>query len=148
MIIRDLKYKDLPTCAMLVEKEWGCEAAERAHQQMLEMFRLTEAQKPPHFYVAEDSMTGEIIGFAGFEYTMLMKDNYNLIWIAISPKAQGLGLGKALTAQRLNEIKRRGGTLVALMTQKPNYFLQFGFEVTRVFDGWHLMHLQLGKVGI
>lgn len=147
MIIRDLKYKDLPACAMLVENEWGCETAERAHLQMIEMFRMTEAQLPPQFYVCE-SIEGDIIGFAGFKATMLMHNEYDLIWIAISPKAQGLGIGKALTKTRLDEIKRRGGTLVALMTEKPNYFLQFGFTVSRVFDGWHLMHLQLGKVGI
>lgn len=145
-IIRDLKYRDLPACAMLVEKEWGCEAAERAHLQMIEAFRMTETQLPPHFYVVESE--GEVIGFAGFKATMLMKNAYDLIWIALAPKAQGLGFGTKLTNLRLDEIARRGGTLVSLMTEKPNYFRQFGFEVARVFDGWHLMTKQLGKVGI
>lgn len=148
MIIRDLRYGEIGACTRLVTNEWGDTTGDRAMQQMIEMFRMLPSQDPPHFYVAEDSMSGEIVGFAGFKATMRMKGDYDLIWICLTPKAQGNGIGSALTVVRLDEIKRRGGKLVSLMTQKPGYFERFGFLKHGVFDGWSLMIKQLGKVEI
>lgn len=144
--IRDMKYGDIAKCEAIVRAEWGDTAADRAQRQMLRMFTTVHRPDAPHFYVAD--LNGEVIGFSAFEPTSLMKDTYDLIWIALNPSAQGIGLGTGLLEVRLDEIKRRGGKLVCLMTEKPGFFRKFGFRTIEKFDGWHLMILKLGKVEI
>jgi GNAT superfamily N-acetyltransferase len=89
--IRDLRYGEIGECTRLVTREWGDTAGDRAMEQMIEMYRMTPSQHPPHFYVAVED--DKVIGFAGFKATMRMKDDYDLIWICLAPEAQGKGLG-------------------------------------------------------
>lgn len=144
--IRELQYEDIRVCTEIVGAEWGSSTADRACKQLMEKFTLAPIHNPPQFYVAVSG--DKIIGFAGFEATSLMNGAYDLIWIALTPEAQGKGVGSELTRVRLAEIKRRGGTMVSLMTEKPGYFERFGFQAVALFDGWHLMVKKIGKVGI
>lgn len=131
-----MKYSEMPECVSLVHDNWGPVAAERARMQMIEYFRGGEYA--PHFFVAE--YEGVIIGFSAFEPTMLMRGAYNLIWIAVHKKHQAGGAGKLLTYARLEEIQRRGGQMVTLVTQKPHYFSKFGFfKLHHLGNEWYLM---------
>jgi ribosomal protein S18 acetylase RimI-like enzyme len=156
-MIREMMYHEMPACCALVRDNWGDEAADRARGQMIEYFK--GGAYAPVFYVAEAgaSVAGgpiagtgmyKVGGFAAFCPSMLMKDAYDLIWIAIDKRDQARGIGRRLTNHRLAEIRKRGGRIVSLMTQKPDYFARFGFEVALEMDSWHLMVLKLQPVRI
>jgi ribosomal protein S18 acetylase RimI-like enzyme len=147
--IREMTSYEIKPCCSLVRENWGDEAADRAWGQMREY--LKGGPYAPMFYVADISPYDDRVkigGFAAFCPSMLMKGAYDLIWITIDKEYQGRRIGKMLTAYRLNEIEKRGGSLVSLMTQKPDYFKKFGFEVAREMDSWHLMTLQLQPMRI
>lgn len=151
MLIREMKFDELRECQALVRENWGDEPAERCWRQGLQMFRNGVGDIfAPHYLVAiDDSATPGIAGFAAYEPTMLMKGAFNLIWIAIAKDRQGLGLGRVLTETRIELIKARGGTMVQLVTQKPDYFKKFGFfKLTELDNGWWLMMDRLAPVDI
>jgi N-acetylglutamate synthase-like GNAT family acetyltransferase len=145
MIIRDMTPEDLDVCREIVRGHWGMSIAEQAYLEMSEMF-TSASRWPPHYIVAQDEFG--IAGFAGFKSAWLMSNTFELIWINIHPSAMGKGLGIRLTEKRLEMIKQRNGTLVILMTQKPEFFTQFGFNSTQTFDTWTLMSKQLAPVTI
>ena len=148
MLIRDMEYRDTDACISIVEREWGLGAAMRAAHQTQAMFegRPPTGMHIPHFYVAEDG--NSLLGFAGFVETWLMPGNYDFIWIALRPDAQGKHLGSALTWKRINEVIARGGSVINLSTQKPLFFERFGFQTLCEHDGWTKMALKVGKVAI
>lgn len=148
MRIRELRYFEMPIACDLVRYNWGDEAAERARGQIHEYFK--GGPYAPVFFVADIGGPGlvKIAGFAAYCPSMIMKDAYDLIWIAIDKKYQGQDIGRRLTDHRLVEIVKRGGKMVSLLTQKPGYFKKFGFEVAREMDSWHLMVLKFEPLEI
>lgn len=142
-MIRDLEMDDVYLCKIIVEHNWGKDIAESAELELWEMFSKT--RWPPHYLVYVDQ-NNTVVGFAGYKPAWLMSNAYEMIWINIAPWAQGKGIGKALTERRLLEITRRGGTMVLLMSQKADYFKQFGFNTVANLDGWELMLKQLAPV--
>lgn len=146
MRLRDLKFEDIPICQSIVAAHWGAEIAASAVLEMEEMF-TSNSRWPPHYYVVENNF--EIIGFGGFKSAWLMSNTYELIWVNVAPGAQGMGVGRMLTLARLDEIRRRGGTLVLLMSRRPAFFEQFEFETVCNFDdGMCLMVNQLAPITI
>lgn len=145
MIIRDMKYSEKEQCCQLVLNNWGPAAADRCHEQCIEMFK--GGPYAPHFLVAD--IGPGIVGFAAFAPTMLMKGAFDLIWIAVHPNYQGAEVGKQLTRARIAMIKARGGQTVQLVTQKPGYFNRFGFvTVLPLGNDWNLMVLKLKQAEI
>lgn len=146
IVVRDLRYGQIGVCAGLVESIWGEEAADRARAQMIAMFDGFN-NSPPQFYVAMEG--DEVLGFAGFRLSWVMKDAYELIWIATFPKARRMGIGSVLTRRRLAEIERRKASMVFLVTKEVDFFERFGFDSARVIDGHHFMIKPFrNKVGI
>jgi GNAT superfamily N-acetyltransferase len=144
MFIRPPKYREIEFCAGLVAENWGIEAADRCHLQMVEYFR--GGHFAPTFGIMDlgDPLSRDYvpmpIGFAAFGPSMLMKGAFNLIWIAVHPTYQGSGAGKALVEWRIDEIGKRDGQMITLMTQKPDYFSKFGFfKLHHVGNEWYLM---------
>jgi GNAT superfamily N-acetyltransferase len=142
LIIRDLHRDDILACQMIVAEHWGWPVATHAGLEMGEMF--CHSLWPPYYYVVEDDRG--IVGFAGFKASWVMSNTYELIWVNVATRALGNGVGRMLTQKRLDEIKRRGGALVTLMTQKPLFFAKFGFRSLANFDGWELMVRQIAPV--
>jgi N-acetylglutamate synthase-like GNAT family acetyltransferase len=102
---------------------------------MIESFK--KGVYSPVFGILE--MGGSSIGFAAFSPTMLMKGSFDLIWLAVHPQYHGSGAGKMLVRWRLDEIRKRNGQMVLLMTQKPDYFNQFGFfKLHHTGNEWYL----------
>jgi ribosomal protein S18 acetylase RimI-like enzyme len=141
MIIRPMLGADRGACLALVHANWGYEAAMRAEDQMGVYFAGEEVDNDyaPKFFVATLD-GGEFLGFAAYEANMLMKGSFSLIWIAVHPAYQKSGAGRALTEYRLDEIRKRDGQMVTLVTQKPDYFSKFGFfKLHHIGNEWYLM---------
>lgn len=145
VIIRDLRFCDIPDVQKIIEENWIFEIASKSGLEMKEMFG--NAKWPPHYYVAE--MNGQVVGCGGLKSAWLMSNTYELIWINVDKQYQGNGIGKLLIEKRINHIKNLGGTLILLMTQKPWMFSPYQFSYDRLYnDGWVLMSLQLKPISL
>ncbi len=136
--------EDMHFCTSLVHMNWGFEAADRCQHQMTEHFK--GGPFAPVFCIADigDPLSRDYVsmpvGFAAYQPSMKMKGSFDLIWIAVHPLYQGHGAGVALTEWRINEIKKRGGQMIELVTQKPHYFSKFGFfKLHHLGNEWYLM---------
>jgi N-acetylglutamate synthase-like GNAT family acetyltransferase len=79
-----------------------------------------------------------------------MKDVWDFIWINIRQECQWQGIGRALTNHRVEEVLKADGRAIHLMTESPRFFEYWGFRVLRNYmdEGWKLVSLQLGSVGL
>lgn len=136
MLIRHLEDCDVTQCLDLVRGNWGDVAAERALEQMYEYFK--GGKYAPKFFVARITETARgVAGFAAYHRSMRMHGAFDLIWVAVDEKCQGSGVGNALTEYRIAEITKLGGSVITLVTQKPTYFLRFGFALGASYgNGW------------
>lgn len=147
MQIRPPKYGEITQCCNLVYENWGEASAERCREQMIEYFK--GGPYAPTFMVADIGPGMPVIGFAAFAPTMLMKDVYDLIWVAVDEFYKSKGVGKALTERRLAEIVRKGGVAAQLVTQKPDYFKKFGFmPLYPLGNDWTLMLKRFGNASM
>ena len=143
MIIRDLEPADIRACVDITSINWGFDIAKQAETELREMHHSVQ-NWPPHYYVAE--VDGTIVGWAGFRSAWMMTNVYEFIWINIHPFHQKSGVGTALTEKRIEEVQRRNGSVILLMTQKPAFFDKFGFEALCTNDNWMLMRLRLAPL--
>jgi predicted N-acetyltransferase YhbS len=135
--LREPHYAEMPRCRDLVQQTWGDDAAERCVEQFIEYFK--GGKYAPVFIVAVDDRD-DVIGFAAYHRTMLMNGSFELIWIVIDEKWQGKGVGETLTNYRIAEIAGREGQFIQLVTQKPYYFMKFGFfKLHHLGNDWYLM---------
>lgn len=142
--IRNLNYDDILECREIVASHWGDKVANNAAIELNEMFGA--ARWPPLYHVA--TIDDKVVAFSGFRSSWIMSGVYELIWINVAKEHGGKGIGKALTQHRLDYLEKIGASLVLLMTQKPDFFIQFGFNSIAIFDGWCLMTKQLNPVKI
>jgi len=139
------KNGDLDFCSDLVMQNWGPVAADRCVSQAVESYNDTPWT--PKFCVAEIDMGP--VGFAAYQPSMKMKGSFDFIWIAVHPQYQKHKVGTALTDWRIADIKRRGGQMIELVTQKPDYFSRFGFfKLHHLGNEWYLMLKLLANVDI
>jgi ribosomal protein S18 acetylase RimI-like enzyme len=149
MNIRLMRYSEALYCSSLVGENWGAEAQLRARDQMAEYFN--GGHYAPVFVVADATVTDikEIAGFGAYQPSMKMKGSYDLIWLTVNEKYRGGGAGTALTEWRIEDIKKRGGQMIELVTQKPDYFSKFGFfKLHHLGNEWYLMLKLLKEVDI
>lgn len=145
MKIRPIKYGEMKACEALVAAQWGNDAGDRCYWQALEMFK--GGPYAPTFYAATPDNSDDMIGFAAMRPMMLMPNSFEFIWIVVDAQHQRRGVGEALTKHRLEEVKKAGGTLVHLVTQKYVFFSKQGFHLVETYsDGWILMAKRLGLV--
>lgn len=136
--VRTPHYHEMTQCCKLVRDNWGDEAAERCREQFIIYWQ--GGKYAPVFAVAVDE-ADDVIGFAAYHRTMLMKGAYNMIWIVVGSEHQGKKIGKALTDWRLNEIDEKGDAqLILVVTQKTEFFSKFGFfKLHHLGNEWYLM---------
>jgi len=86
------------------------------------------------YYFLSGVIDGRVAGFACYGPRALTSGTYDLFWMAVDQSMQGRGLGKALSARTLEEVRALGGRLLVAETSgKADY------EPTRKFyeaDGW------------
>lgn len=87
----------------------------------LELIDLGIAHRDSYrFVVAEEG--GQVAGYACYGLTPCTEGVYDLYWIAVDPKRQGLGLGRSLMAAAEEAVRRSGGRMVLVETaSKPSY---------------------------
>jgi len=122
---------------------------------LLAMLRRIEQFKPDEVSVAEElieasisdsissgytcivaSEADEILGYVCFGPTPMTQATFDLYWIAVSPEAQGRGLGKQLYAACETEVRRAGGRQVRIETSSQElyaatggFYARLGFDV-------------------
>lgn len=136
--VRTPHYHEMAHCVKLVRDNWGDEAAERCREQFIIYWQ--GGKYAPVFVVAVDG-ADDVIGFAAYHRTMLMKGAFDLIWIAVEKEHQGKNVGKVLTDWRLGEIDEKGDAqMIQLVTQKTAFFSKFGFfKLHHLGNDWYLM---------
>jgi ribosomal protein S18 acetylase RimI-like enzyme len=95
---------------------------------------MQRRMKATFLYVAETS--NEIVGFANFS-RVKEKGEVELSAIYLLPKAQGKGIGSALLAKGINELK--GATELFINVEENNelgksFYIAKGFQVHSTFD--------------
>lgn len=79
-----------------------------------------------HFAVAQRD--AEILGYVCWGHTPTTEATFDLYWIAVSPEAQGLGVGRKLVEYCEAEVRQSKGQLLLIETAgKPEY------DATRAF---------------
>jgi N-acetylglutamate synthase-like GNAT family acetyltransferase len=142
MLIRSLTPDDILPASDIAHSFWGDDAARRARRQMGDTF--VDASCSPVFYIAE--IDGVVVGFAGFRRSFLMRGSWEVAWVAVDKHHHGKDIGHELMEVGLNDIGRRHGALILLMTEIPGFFEQFGFKQIASFNDWILMAMQLQQV--
>jgi GNAT superfamily N-acetyltransferase len=72
------------------------------------------------FLLAE--LSGALAGYACYGPTAGTAEAWDLYWIVVHPRAQGCGIGRALVAAVLDDMRRRGGRrLYAETSARPLY---------------------------
>ena len=86
--------------------------------------------------VVEDE-NGQVVGYLTYGPTPLTDGTYDLYWMAVSPEAQGRGLGKELVRWLEKQVAEAGGRLILIETSsQPKYektrkfYLGLGYEET------------------
>ena len=80
----------------------------------------------PHFFIAE--IDGEIVGCAALEiYSRKLAEVRSL---AVSPRTQGLGIGKRLVTACVERARQRNIYEVMAITSSDGFFMSCGFDFT------------------
>lgn len=149
MKIRLLKKNEVKEAAMIVGKNYSKEYKRLATLELKEMFH--KAYSTPTYFVAEDK--GKIVGFAGYIQSWMDYSVYELFWVNVLPRLQRQGIGKQLVYKIIQEIKRKKGAYLILLTadaavKNPEYYEKnFGFKTSLLFSPktYHLMTLSTLK---
>jgi N-acetylglutamate synthase-like GNAT family acetyltransferase len=149
MKIRLLTTGDLGSIAEIVRLNYAKKYEKLATSEVKEMFK--KSSMPPKYYVVENQ--DKIIGFAGYNQSMIDYGIYQMFWVNVHPKWQKRGIGKLLVSKVITEIKKKKNSNLIILTAdttKGNevyYKKNFGFKrIQKLEDGQSsLMSLRLEK---
>ena len=110
-------------------------------EELIDVFFDKPDQKDYDVVVVEEP-EGVVAGYMTWGPTPMAVGAYDLYWMAVSPKAQGRGLGKRLVRWLEETVKSLGGRLLIIETAgQPKYHPTRGFylglgykEVARIPD--------------
>ena len=112
-MIRNIQVEDAPALEHICKTALGHETTS-AHLKN----RIQELSHDPCYYIAvyEDDVTHQIQGFiqAGKYNLLYGDDGWNIIALAVSPKAQRQGIGKQLLTSLEDQAAKRGDTFIRL----------------------------------
>lgn len=137
MHIRLLHKKDIQEAAAIVGRNYNREYQRSATRELQDMFG-TGPIKPAYFVAVEK---GRIIGFAGFCQSYMDYAVWEIFWVNVRPEAQRQGTGKRLVARVIQEIRKRKGAKMMLLTAEiPDYYRDhFGFKHIAVIGGGYVL---------
>jgi ribosomal protein S18 acetylase RimI-like enzyme len=102
MKIRLMKKEDVITCAAIVGANYSKKYQKSSTFELLDMFNKISIK--PTYFVAEEKE--ELVGFAGFIQSWMDYNIYQIFWVNVLPEWQGKGIGKALVAKIITEIRK------------------------------------------
>ncbi len=87
-------------------------------------------------------LENKMVGFLFFSKNSLALDVFELLWIAIDPDYQSLGLGDILMKKFLEEVKKRNARLVVLHTSEhylkaKNLYKKYGFNCEGIIKDFY-----------
>jgi ribosomal-protein-alanine acetyltransferase len=93
-------------------------------------------------WVADDSATGEILGYAGVEVSALWGE-MDIINIAVAAAHRRRGVGQRLLRRIVGLCRRRGVSLLWLRVRASNrgaqrFYRQMGFQARGRFQGYYV----------
>jgi len=102
------RHEDRAALRRLVAATGVFQREERAIALELLDERLRRGPKSGYsFFFAERD--AKLVGYCAWGRVPLTRGSYDLYWIAVSPAAQGQGIGRALVARAERAVARRGG---------------------------------------
>lgn len=133
--IRKFKQGDKePVRTLLVHTESFTKAEVDVAIELVDLFLNNPNQRDYDLYTAVD--TNEVLGYICIGPTPLTEGTYDLYWIAVSPVAQGKGVGKQLIKYAEESVKKNNGRLlVAETSSQPKYqktrdfYVSAGYEI-------------------
>ena len=113
--------EDLPALRQLVEstRVFYPEELEIALELLHERLRLG-SKSGYEFFFAEQG--GELVGYCTWGPVPLTTASFDLYWIAVAPRAQGLGVGRKLMALAEDAVARRGGGQLYIETSSRGVY--------------------------
>ena len=87
---------------------------------------LKGAQSSYHFLFAEDCR--EVLGYACFGYIPCTIDRFDIYWLVVHKKFQGLGIGKRLLKNTESEIAKMAGNRIYIETSSRD-----AYKAARIF---------------
>jgi ribosomal protein S18 acetylase RimI-like enzyme len=141
-MIRPLQLKDIEACIAISKLIFKAENYEYDVGRYLRSHFAADQFIRPDFFVCDRNGITE--GLIGFSETGFDSGVYGIFMCYVHPDFQNRGVGKALTAKVLKEIKARGGLSVLATTRKSWHFERFGFKKTNSpYPDWDVMQLML-----
>lgn len=127
-MIRPMKPSDRPAVLDLIKATGFFRPDEIAvAEELIDIYLDRPDQKDYGIVVAEDG-EGAVAGYMTYGPTPLTLGTFDLYWMAVDPKAQGRGVGKALVLWLEDHVRREGGRLVVIETSSTEKY-----EPTRRF---------------
>ena len=112
---------DVPALRRLVASARVFDRAERAVALELLEERLARGARSGYSFVFAER-DGELLGYAAWGRDPLTRRSFDLYWIAIAPKEQGQGLGRALLELVERAVADRGGGAVYIETSSRQVY--------------------------
>jgi len=67
---------------------------------------------------------GELVGYCAWGAVPLTKESFDLYWIAVAPRCEGLGIGRRLLALAEEAVARRGGGGLYIETSSRGVYIR------------------------
>lgn len=127
-MIRPMTPADRPAVLALIQATGFFRPDEVAVAEELIDITLDRPDQKDYGIVVAEGPGGEVAGYMTYGPTPLTLGTYDLYWMAVDPKAQGRGIGKALVLWLEEHVRREGGRLIVIETSSTEKY-----EPTRRF---------------
>ena len=106
--------------------------------------RLSKGAESGYEFVFGDDDGGGLVGYACFGKIPCTTNRYDLYWIAVDPKEQGRGVGRALLRASESRILEIGGARIYVDTSTKEqyaatraFYERCGYEVDAILEGFY-----------
>ena len=120
-----IQYADIPVIQEIIDSVALFSPEERRIAiELAQESLLKGVQSGYHFLFAEDCKT--VFGYTCFGYIPCTIARFDIYWLVVHKKFQGLGIGKSLLGKTESEIARMGGNRIYIETSSRD-----AYEVAR-----------------